>query len=86
MSMIPFIQGHVELSVGFVLKGNTIWKGSFLNYTCFKIVLNEYIVFMLNVLIAINTLNYYIPRRALPRNIFLSVEVKLIKYLNFPCK
>lgn len=54
--MIPFIQGHVELSIGFVLKGNTIWKGSFLNYTCFKIMLNEYIVFMLNVLIAITYL------------------------------
>lgn len=47
---------------------------------------NEYIVFMLNMLIAINILNYCIPRRALLRNIFVSVEVKLIKYLDFLCK
>ena len=41
---------------------------------------------MLNILIAINILNYYIPSRALLGNIFVSVEVKLIMHLNFLCK
>lgn len=48
--------------------------------------MKEYIIFVINVLIAISILNYYIPRRALFGNIFVSVEVKLIKYLNFLSK
>lgn len=64
------------------------WKGirsekEALKLHLFLNMMKEYIVFVLNALITMHVLNYYIPRRALRGNMFVSFQVKLIKYLHF---